>query len=466
MNIFNQYPEFISRDVRTERRDCEQYGPYNINADFQYQRHLAMMPPTELAGKRVLDLGCCIGGTGAWALHHGASRYVGVELQRSFCDIAKDNLSKYFAQGLWEIRCESFTDFFANNKEQFDIVVAFGILYQNIYFETLLKQLANLNADTILLDSVKPNLPDFPAVEYKKFYMVHEEGNQLEIEAALPNLKAVQVVLGASGYKLTNDSTLEKLFPKQNRARFFGTFKKVSDGPYTAGFEERYVEPTSIMPFNQGKTEWVFDSTVADSFATHARQHIPDYDRVINLSVEVCQRLIADPVNDPIVDVGSAIGETVKRLYGAGFRNLVGVDSSADMLNKTVDLPIAHWVHSASFPSQLGPYGAVLCNWTLHFMQDKEKYLGEIYQNMRSGGCLILTDKTCNQGLELELYHNFKRKQGLSKEAIRAKAESLVGQMFVDNPEWYINTLRDVGYTTVSIINFTPCFTTFLARKP
>ena len=73
----------------------------------------------------------------------------------------------------------------------------------------------------------------------------------------------------------------------------------------------------------------------------------------------------------------------------------------------------------------------VLCNWTLHFIQDKFSYLECVYHGMNPGGMLILSEKTENSGYALEQYHLYKERQGVSREDIEAKAASLKGVMFL-----------------------------------
>jgi tRNA (cmo5U34)-methyltransferase len=209
-------------------------------------------------------------------------------------------------------------------------------------------------------------------------------------------------------------------------------------------------------------TQWTFNSHISQIFNQHAKQHIPDYERVIEKSVKLCRKFLTD--SDKIIDVGCAIGETIKCLYMNGFTNLVGVDSSEPMLEKAKKFEIAEWLLSDEFPSQ-HHYSAVICNWTLHFIKDKESYLSDIYSSLNKNGFLILTDKTCNEGLELELYHDFKREQGVSEQEILIKAASVKNVMFINDPDWYVKTLTDIGFTNITIINKAPCFTTFLAVK-
>ena len=494
-NVFQLYPEFINTDVRTQRQSNAQTGNYNINAVFQFQRHSITMPPGSIKGLRVLDLGCCVGATGAWALHHGAETYVGVELQTSFSQLAKDNLTKYFPESNWTIQSQSFNDFFANNTESFDLVVAFGILYNSVEIESMVRNLANLNADIILVDSVVPKrmyrflensqVPQevldkfirFPYIELGDFGIVAETGNNMVVETATISLPALQILFNRYQYGLECNYTnnLKALFPDEFSSRYSISFRRGSNLVQTyTDFETTYkhTDKQTFIDFNTRPTQqnqissrWSFNSNVADTFDSHARQHIPDYDRVIDLCIAVCRQLIKDPAEDRILEVGSALGETIKRLFAKDFHNLVGVESSASMLDKISHVPIAHWIHSDQFPLEYGPYQAILCNWTLHFIKDKQAYLQAMYNGLKEDGFVIISDKTCNTGLELDLYHDFKRAQGVSEEEIAAKAASVRDIMFVNEPSWYLDTLKDIGFKQVSVINSAPCFTTFLAQK-
>ena len=489
-NIFVKYPEFISTDPRILRKDHPS-GAYNIDADFQFWRHQITLPADKVDGLSVLDLGCCVGASGAWVLSNNARRYVGVELQANFCKLANENLSLRFPSHNWEIKELSFTDFFADNTEKFDVVIAFGVLYHSIYFETLIKNILGTNPSLVLIDSVIPNvlkqLPNrntidkevinylscAPIVDYRSDLMVSEvPGYTVESDQAYPSLSVVQILMSAEGFELVDDTsdTLGKLFPKKYQGRYCGIFKKTNRTlQIPRNFEKIYTEPYEhlLRPFNTTvlNNPWVFNNSIADNFGLHARQHIPDYDKVIDQCISISSKLISNPNEDRIIDVGSAVGETVKRFYGAGFHNMVGVEASQDMLNKVNNLEIAHWIHSDQFPIASGPYHAVLCNWTMHFIKDKSSYLTDIYQGLIPGGFLILSDKTHNTGIDLELYHDIKRAQGVSEQDIVAKAVSVKDIMFINEPNWYLKQLTSIGFDSVSIINAAPCFTTFLAVK-
>jgi len=205
---------------------------------------------------------------------------------------------------------------------------------------------------------------------------------------------------------------------------------------------------------------WEFNAEVAKIFVDHARQHIPNYDLVIDKCVNLCDSYLKK--DSSIVDIGCATGETLRRLHYAGFNNLTGVDSSLEML-KNCDSNIAKILHSNTFPDNT--FDAVLCNWTLHFIKDKEKYLTDIYRNLQPNGFLILSEKTSLDPLAINQYYNWKLSQGVTIEEIKAKELAIKDIMFIDTTEWYLDTLSRIGFKNIQIIDASWCFATFIGIK-
>lgn len=206
---------------------------------------------------------------------------------------------------------------------------------------------------------------------------------------------------------------------------------------------------------------WRFDKEVAAMFPAHARSHIPNYEEVIELSVEVCRLYGSDAA---IIDVGVATGETVSQLASAGFTNLFGVDNSQAMLD-ACPTDIAQLICSDTFPGDM-KFDVVLMNWTLHFMTDKAAYLASVYDGLNPGGALVMSDKVSDDEFPTRFYHTFKRSAGLSDAEIEAKAQSLAGVMHLDPIDWYFDTLGRLGFQNINIVNAYWCFATFVAVKP
>jgi len=205
---------------------------------------------------------------------------------------------------------------------------------------------------------------------------------------------------------------------------------------------------------------WQFNADVAETFVNHAQHHIPNYDIVIDKCIEVSKWYLDG--GSRIIDVGCATGETLRRLHNAGFNNLTGVDASHAML-KYCDYTIANIIHSDRFPNET--FDGVLCNWTLHFVEDKEKYLIDIHRNLNKDGLLVLSEKTSIDTIAINFYHKWKHSQGVSWEEITAKEAAVKDIMYINDPKWYIDTLTWIGFRDIQVIDASWCFTTFLCIK-
>lgn len=204
---------------------------------------------------------------------------------------------------------------------------------------------------------------------------------------------------------------------------------------------------------------WKFDRNIAMNFVAHAQQHIPNYDNVIDKAVEVCKHTLTP--TSSIIDIGCATGETLSRLATAGFTNLVGVDASPDMLSQC-HIP-ARLILSDCLPNE--KFDAIICNWTLHFIQNKLQYLTDVYQSLANEGFLFLTDKTSKDPLSIHFYHEYKKSKGVSELEIISKARSVESIMYIDPPLWYLENLKLIGFKNIQIVDASWCFTSFICTK-
>ena len=83
---------------------------------------------------------------------------------------------------------------------------------------------------------------------------------------------------------------------------------------------------------------------------------------------------------------------------------------------------------------------------------------------MNEGGTFILSEKTTLDPLMIEEYHKFKIGKGVSEEEIKVKEKQLLDVMFINDTEWYLNNLKDVGFKKVNVVNAHYCFNTFICR--
>ena len=94
--------------------------------------------------------------------------------------------------------------------------------------------------------------------------------------------------------------------------------------------------------------EWKFDKTVAKIFDNHAPKHIPDYQYIINSLPNILKSFNIKK-EDPILEIGCATGQTIKKLYYNNFTNLYATETSIDMLN-TCPKNIASYTNTNKIP--------------------------------------------------------------------------------------------------------------------
>jgi trans-aconitate methyltransferase len=202
---------------------------------------------------------------------------------------------------------------------------------------------------------------------------------------------------------------------------------------------------------------WKFDKQVAGIYHHHVRQHIPNYDAVINQSIDCCIDFCNS--NDSIVDFGCATGYTLQRLTDAGFTNLLGVDSSQDMIN-VCDTNIAKY--STKLPEQ--KFKTIIANWVLHFNENKTDIINQMGTSI-DNGFVFISDKMITTDYVSKKYHQWKYSQGVSWEDIKRKEQALQGVMFIHPVEWYIETLKQAGFYQIEVIDAKLGFVSLLAFK-
>lgn len=214
--------------------------------------------------------------------------------------------------------------------------------------------------------------------------------------------------------------------------------------------------------------KWVFDEQVAARFTTEAEQHIPLYWETIDLSIETIKTAFNS--NAKILEIGCATGNTLLALVAQGFTNVVGCDSSPAMLDQAYkniqNNQCITLIETANFPQHSSPFDVVMCNWTLHFIEEREEYLKDVFNSLNSKGLLILTEKTIQSDTVKMLYHKFKLKQGLTLDQINQKDQTLQGVLVPYSLEQNLTLLKETGFINLEILSAAFGFVTFLAWKP
>jgi len=183
-----------------------------------------------------------------------------------------------------------------------------------------------------------------------------------------------------------------------------------------------------------------FNDRVADVFDDMLDRSVPYYKQVIEMTAEILQRSLLS--GDTVYDLGCSTGTTLtalaRRINVESLR-FVGMDNSGAMLAKAArKAEMFSVADRISFIEQditaadFSGAGAVILNYTLQFIKPPVRpgFLKNIFQGLREGGVLILSEKiVCRDseldGQFLDSYYLFKKRRGYSELEIANKRDAL-----------------------------------------
>lgn len=475
--LFEQFPDFVTRDNRNSRPTAQ------TTAESLQNRFSAMLPPEFIKNCSILDIGSCVGAAGHWCLTHGATRYTGVEIQKEYADISQELLSQYWNHEQYNIVCEDILTFLETQRDHYDIVIVFGVLYAFLNPFELLDKLTRICNQHMLFDNINV---DESNVGESGCIVVDNQGriNSSLVSPALAQCIGPSSFVGHNAlnilmksYGFCNDAG--KIFPKRilNSHDSYHDINPVTDLPmrYFCRFTRSTVKvktlqeqlqnriteclPAPLRVPDKNTTQWNFNH-IAPTYRQEALDHIPDYSKVIDLSIELAD--IHLNKTNTIVDVGSALGYTVDSLINAGFTNVWGVEANQHMIEASQhpDRIIMSDVYPAHLVADM-----IIANYTLHFIDSRFEYIQSVFSALQPNGIFVITDKTQQSDIIKNLYYNFKRNNGVSEEYIKEKEKRLQGYMNALPIEWYIITLYQVGFKSVEVINSRLGFVTFYCQK-
>lgn len=211
-----------------------------------------------------------------------------------------------------------------------------------------------------------------------------------------------------------------------------------------------------------------FDQKVANVFDDMVSRSVPFYKEVHQLILDIVDRVYTGEGN--IYDLGCSTASTIclinekltKKNISANF---VGVDNSGPMLEKAKQKAAQNKVKSVQFiQSNIQEIDfenaeVVILNYTLQFLPvaDREKILTKIYQSLKKGGVLILSEKIKSpvstiEELTTDLYYDFKRRNGYSELEISQKREALENVLIPLTPKEQMNMLKNSGFNKTEMI--------------
>lgn len=208
--------------------------------------------------------------------------------------------------------------------------------------------------------------------------------------------------------------------------------------------------------------QFQFDELVAEAFDDMVSRSVPFYDEIHRILLDVLNRFGRN--NQLIYDLGCSTGTTIK-MASEFLENMnvktafIGVDNSNAMLKKceqklsqsqvkNVELILGN-IEDVEFET----CDFVIMNYTLQFLpvSEREKVLKNIYQALKPGGVLFLSEKIRTDNptfdeLYVDLYYDFKRRNGYSELEISQKREALENVLIPLTPKQQLDQLMSAGF--------------------
>ena len=208
--------------------------------------------------------------------------------------------------------------------------------------------------------------------------------------------------------------------------------------------------------------DFAFDDNVAGVFEDMINRSVPGYGTIINMIGVLAQRY--SQTDSKLFDLGCSLGGATFAMASKLEKqncSIEALDNSEAMVSRlkkrvaldpTMDAVInCHCSDILTFPIENA--SVVVLNFTLQFipMADRIGLLQKIYEGMRPGAILIISEKiifpdeTLNQ-LFIEMYHSFKESMGYSKLEISQKRTALENVLIPESLDSHRSRLNDIGF--------------------
>jgi tRNA (cmo5U34)-methyltransferase len=208
---------------------------------------------------------------------------------------------------------------------------------------------------------------------------------------------------------------------------------------------------------------WEFNGEVAEHFDSHARKSIPLYEEFQDMTTAMSEWFIHN--GSRVYDLGSSTGVTIFNLNKkhATKKNVrfIGIDNSDAMIKearknnvaKNIKFSCQELANTSFLKADL-----VISLFTLQFINlpERIKVMDAVYRCLNAGGALIMAEKVlAEEGrfdqLWMDLYWDFKKKQGLTDDQILHKARSIRGVLKPLTLFENIKLLRIIGFDSIDV---------------
>lgn len=237
----------------------------------------------------------------------------------------------------------------------------------------------------------------------------------------------------------------------------------------------------NIYASDHGKVkDFTFDNSVVEVFPDMIQRSVPGYSTIISSIENLAANFHQE--NSNLYDLGCSLGAATLSMRKAVTKpncKIIGIDNSEAMVERCrmhikaykSDVPVEvvlgditqHPIKNAS---------VVVMNFTLQFVppEQRQQMLETIYQGLKPGGVLILSEKLKWQDDDINatidnLHLDFKRANGYSELEISQKRTAIENVMRIDSEQTHLERLKAVGFDSASIWFQCFNFASFIAIK-
>jgi len=220
-----------------------------------------------------------------------------------------------------------------------------------------------------------------------------------------------------------------------------------------------------------------FDETVAAVFDDMLSRSVPYYNEVIDLIVSLILSREEDGLS--ILDLGSSTAKLLLELHNRTTKDirLTGIDNSKAMIERAKAKCKAFGANISLIEGDILEYNLenediIVSNYTLQFIRPikRPKLVEKIYNGLRENGEFYFSEKVVFEDKRLDkvmidIYYDYKRKQGYSEYEISAKREALENVLIPFTIDENIEMCKSAGFKQIDTIFQWANFVTVRAVK-
>lgn len=227
--------------------------------------------------------------------------------------------------------------------------------------------------------------------------------------------------------------------------------------------------------------DFSFNEQVAEVFHDMAQRSIPGYSTIINTIGSLTAQYAQN--SSRLYDLGCSLGTATicmrKNLKKEQNCRIIAVDSSLPMISRCrnildsycSDIPV-DTLHQDLNDCDISNASVVVLNFVLQFVDPscRNALIKKIYRGLNPGGILILSEKLAwpdqtTDDLLMEMYWDFKRRNGYSELEISQKRNALENVLIRNTEQEHMERFAEAGFSRA--VKWFQCynFASFIAVK-